>query len=98
MTKRDPLNAGNAASGFNKLFSPQEMKTITSTRIKGTKLKDFYHVIMRKQEMEVFLFVFLIRDCRCSPRNLALGSFFYRSQLWLGFDGEHKFVSECFYK
>lgn len=50
MTKCDPLNAGNAASGFNKLFSPQEMKTITSTRIKGTKLKDFYHVIMRKQE------------------------------------------------
>lgn len=52
MTKRDPLNAGNAASGFNKLFSPQEMKTITSTRIKGTKLKDFYHVIMRKQEIK----------------------------------------------
>lgn len=52
MTKRDPLNAGNAASGFNKLFSPQEMKTITSTRIKGTKLKNFYHVIMRKQEIK----------------------------------------------
>lgn len=93
------------------LFSPQEMKTITSTRIKGTKLKDFYHVIMRKQEIKIafgsrtktviyvgFLWGFLIRDCRCSPRNLALGSIFYRSQLWLGFDGEHKFVSECFYK
>lgn len=35
-----------------KLFSTQEMKTITSTRIKGTKLKDFYHVIMRKQEIK----------------------------------------------
>lgn len=35
------------------LFSPQEMKTITSTRIKGTKLKDFYHVIMRKQEIKI---------------------------------------------
>lgn len=65
---------------------------------------------MRKQEIKIAFgswiktviyegfFFFLIRDCRCSPRNLALGSIFYRSQLWLGFDGEHKFVSECFYK